>query len=677
MTRFFASLLGLLLAAPSALSASTRPLSDIVLDLDDAPFSTVQRIAAKQAVMQFKMDKGPLYKSTPPMENKDPNRLSDEVFFEGVFVPASSNTKLALFSDDGCDVWINGTRILNNFKKGQHLPTLSQSLQVLKFTFKPQQTYHIKIHYSNTIFTGEADIDGCTLFAFDAGGDMMEVKINTETNGADKKKIGTIVIADKDSKESVYRDKEEPARRREVKVELTAGKASIIIRRGADKAANKALVSNLRLFRTQKPAEKEKDLFEQEAEKKKSKDPVNEFSVVVDAKKSEIFFLQGGPLLSESVRDQFLAAKIDMAGATEDQISVTVLWLEISGLNKGSLSTDGTKGNDVYDGLEEVKKLQGHTKLGLQRVVEGGALKAQTFNGAIEIQGDVKPPNFDVFLSNNQNLPFQTLNFQNGVQFKKRASADFGFAFRRDVDSSTYQNGIDDKGTVVNEAGIDDSTRKFQDPDPAPFEKVEKDKKTKQLLIVDADGPTAFVTPDQYFRHRRANFTQNVVFYFQKNAPERCSERLLWALTTDIGFGAFATDDDFKAVTVFEEANKTTTANAVLVGKHLGSTKLTLPNPKITSALTVTEDKIIPRNKNRFVFVKGENLVGEYVLKKGATIVLPKFVQTDTKLTKEFGDVKTVILIFNTDAPAGKDYDLIFRNVTVPKGITVPGFEIK
>jgi len=56
--------------------------------------------------------------------------------------------------------------VLNNFKKGQHLPSLDQSLHLVKFTFEPRKTYHIKIHYSNTIYLGRTDIDGCTLFAY-------------------------------------------------------------------------------------------------------------------------------------------------------------------------------------------------------------------------------------------------------------------------------------------------------------------------------------------------------------------------------------------------------------------------------------------------------------------------------------------------------------------------------
>ncbi|MBY0522742.1 MAG: hypothetical protein K2R98_05065 [Gemmataceae bacterium] len=178
----------------SAVGPPTRPLSEILLDLDDAPLSTVKKVAELQAKEQFETDKGPLYKSAPAMLNSDPKKLSDEVFFEGYITPTSANSKLAIFSDDGCDVWIDGVLVLNNFGKGKHLPDLKQSLHVLE-KFKPVagRTYQIKIHYCNTIYGGKADIDGCTLFAFGAPMEMPRVELTgTKGEGAKKWIIATI-----------------------------------------------------------------------------------------------------------------------------------------------------------------------------------------------------------------------------------------------------------------------------------------------------------------------------------------------------------------------------------------------------------------------------------------------------------------------------------------------------
>jgi hypothetical protein len=106
------------------------------------------------------------------------------VIFQGFFSPAAETTEVAIFSDDGCDVWVNGVRILDNFGKGQHLPTLKQSFIQLKYDWKKHQTYHIKVRCSNTIFNGSTDIDGCTLFAYSGGGlcDDVHLFIDADNN---------------------------------------------------------------------------------------------------------------------------------------------------------------------------------------------------------------------------------------------------------------------------------------------------------------------------------------------------------------------------------------------------------------------------------------------------------------------------------------------------------------
>lgn len=152
----------------------TYSLDTILLDLDDAPFSTVKKVAELQAKMQYQTDKGPLYKSCPKRENSEKTVLSDEVFFEGTIVARTGKSQLALFSDDGCDVWINDQLVLDNFAKGQHLPNLAQSLHVIDYKFVPNRSYKVKIHYANTVYNGKTDIDGCTLFAFSGGVDVAE-----------------------------------------------------------------------------------------------------------------------------------------------------------------------------------------------------------------------------------------------------------------------------------------------------------------------------------------------------------------------------------------------------------------------------------------------------------------------------------------------------------------------
>lgn len=65
---------------------------------------------------------------------------------------------------------IDGNSIWSSKDKPQALADLSSSLHPLTITLNPGQTYHIKIDYSNIIYTGNADVDGCTLFAWNDAG---------------------------------------------------------------------------------------------------------------------------------------------------------------------------------------------------------------------------------------------------------------------------------------------------------------------------------------------------------------------------------------------------------------------------------------------------------------------------------------------------------------------------
>jgi len=160
----------MLLPTPLFGEPTSRPLAQILVNLEDAGIEQAKEIAAQQAKQQWMIDRGPNYKSSPAAENNNPAVLTDEVVFEGIFCPASESTRVAIFSDDGCDVFIDDRLVLNNFKKGQHLPSLKESFVVINFDWKRGRDYRVKVHYSNTIFTGKADIDGCTLFTFDGGG---------------------------------------------------------------------------------------------------------------------------------------------------------------------------------------------------------------------------------------------------------------------------------------------------------------------------------------------------------------------------------------------------------------------------------------------------------------------------------------------------------------------------
>lgn len=95
--------------------------------------------------------------------------------FKGSFTPPAlpENEKgqylygLSVFSDDGCDVSIDGIKVHSRFKKPQGLPRLNESLHEIPVLLQPGQEYEFEISYSNVIFyvrAQEPDIDGCTLF---------------------------------------------------------------------------------------------------------------------------------------------------------------------------------------------------------------------------------------------------------------------------------------------------------------------------------------------------------------------------------------------------------------------------------------------------------------------------------------------------------------------------------
>lgn len=90
----------------------------------------------------------------------------EETTLEGDFTADINTTELAIFSDDGSDVTIDGNKVWSAKDQGQALPDISNSLHKLPITLNPGQKYHIKIDYSNVIYTGNGDIDGVTLFAW-------------------------------------------------------------------------------------------------------------------------------------------------------------------------------------------------------------------------------------------------------------------------------------------------------------------------------------------------------------------------------------------------------------------------------------------------------------------------------------------------------------------------------
>lgn len=91
--------------------------------------------------------------------------------FDVSFTANADTDRLAVLSDDGCDIYIQGgtmtsTKFLSRRGMGQHLPNLGQSLWKVPFTFTGGTTYTIQVVYTNTVYSGTTDVDGVTLFAY-------------------------------------------------------------------------------------------------------------------------------------------------------------------------------------------------------------------------------------------------------------------------------------------------------------------------------------------------------------------------------------------------------------------------------------------------------------------------------------------------------------------------------
>ena len=147
-------------------------LSSCFIDRGSATLSSVTSQANTQAL------NGPKFPSAS---------VNDHWILEGNFKPRSSQTKLAIFSDDGTNVSraeldANGNPmgwapINTTLGVGQALPNLAQSFRVMNETWNTDKTYRIKIQYKNLSYsptTTVPDVDGLTLFAFNGGGTISD-----------------------------------------------------------------------------------------------------------------------------------------------------------------------------------------------------------------------------------------------------------------------------------------------------------------------------------------------------------------------------------------------------------------------------------------------------------------------------------------------------------------------
>ena len=137
-----------------------------VSDVDDGSVTQARLEAQRQS-----RGVGPAYRSSEKDDFRSfsgrytPPELPEEK--KGRFVYG-----LALFSDDGCNVNVDGSLIHERIGKPQHLPHLFDSFRVLETALVPGEPIDITVNYSNIIYNDDPkrhdypDIDGCTLFLY-------------------------------------------------------------------------------------------------------------------------------------------------------------------------------------------------------------------------------------------------------------------------------------------------------------------------------------------------------------------------------------------------------------------------------------------------------------------------------------------------------------------------------
>ena len=91
---------------------SYQPLGNAFKNMPGSDWAAVQQEAQTETTSQ------PTYKSNT-VEN---------VTFSGYFLATDATASLAILSDDGADVYINGQKVLSGYQNGQALPDLPHSL---------------------------------------------------------------------------------------------------------------------------------------------------------------------------------------------------------------------------------------------------------------------------------------------------------------------------------------------------------------------------------------------------------------------------------------------------------------------------------------------------------------------------------------------------------------------
>lgn len=449
--------------------------------------------------------------------------------------------------------------------------------------------------------------------------------VQTAIGSADvrgKLTAGIIVVA---NKEEVYTDPDAPAKRREIVVTNSLGpQREFVIKRTS--------AQSLRLFTAQTGGNDVMAGF-------------NEALIT-----GGTYWLEGGTNPSSSARDQRLTVET-VARKSSVPLAVTVLWVDLTGRKEGAISPD-----PAFDGFDAKIDIDNHPNLGVQLTnpTPQKPVNPRRVSAEIELRGEISPSNLM------QDFPTLTSGFDYDGP-TSTATADFGFAFHRLLVGRSFANGkyeLDVQPFWTR----DDSLREWQDPVP--------DVDAGKLVITDFDGPGYTFSFDSTvpFRQYRRNFIEYVSFFNFAGVPERVSKRLNWAATLDTVLG-YSYDNDGNPTNVrpaffFGAPNTGDNINEVKL-VHIDTTQHGIQQVPVLTAAGRPGDldvRVLKRNEDRFIVIRGQNLLGDVILKKGADEFSPKsvwaLVTNDAVRTT---DLTELIVKFNIDA-AGDGYELLIRN---------------
>lgn len=134
---------------------TVRPLTQILDNREGSPWSAVRLAAAAEAEHNL----GPKHRNIP-------TAVPFYAVFEGPFIPAANTTRLALHTDDGSNLYIDGVLVHQRLGLGQNLSNLDITLYAIDVELEAGRSYDIRLEYSNVYHFGPTDVDGATLFAY-------------------------------------------------------------------------------------------------------------------------------------------------------------------------------------------------------------------------------------------------------------------------------------------------------------------------------------------------------------------------------------------------------------------------------------------------------------------------------------------------------------------------------